>query len=186
MRRWGTLTEDSRVTDRVTLTGAVGEIIAGLRRLPDLRAAIEALALFILIILAGIWATQAGLLQLNPAPRSQISGLWLPVFVFPALAEELAFRGWLPRGRSTAALVSFLAYVAWHPLQAMLGLPTARPEFLQPAFLVLVACLGFICTLTRVRSGSIWPGVILHWGVAVAWLALFGGPPAADAAVQRP
>ena len=49
----------------------------------------------------------------------------------------------------------------------------------------MVACLGLACTLTRVRSGSIWPGVVIHWGVVVAWLALFGGD-GANLSVQSP
>ncbi len=174
------------MTDKASLPGAIAETLAALRRLPDLRAALEALALFVLMILAGAWATQAGVLQLDPAPRAEISGLWLSVFLFPALAEELVFRGWLPRGAAVAAIASFVAYVAWHPIQSLLGLPFARPEFRDPGFLMLVACLGFVCTLTRVRSGSIWPGVIIHWGVVVAWLALFGGDPATAGPIQRP
>lgn len=157
----------------------IDEAFASVRRLPDLRAAIEALVLFILLVLAGIWATQLGFLQLNPASRSQISGLWLGVFLWPVLAEELAFRSWLRQGANLPAILSFLAFVAWHPLQLLLNLPTARPEYGQPAFLVFVACLGFSCTLIRLRSGSIWPGVVIHWGFMVLWLALFGGGSAA-------
>jgi predicted Abi (CAAX) family protease len=163
----------------------IEEAFASLRRLPDLRAAIEALILFLLVLLAGAWAVQSGALVLSPAPRGQIASLWLSVFLWPALIQELAFRSWLRRGAAVAAIVSFVAYVAWHPLQVWLGLPTARPEFRDPVFLMLVACLGFACTLTRVRSGSLWPGVVIHWGLMVTWLALFGGH-ASSGALQSP
>lgn len=155
--------------------GAIIETFAAVRRLPDLRAAIEGLIFFLLMMLAGAWAVQAGVLSINPAPREQAAMLWLSVFLFPVLAEELVFRGWLPRGAPLPAILSFIAFVAWHPLQVVLNLPFARPEFREPHFLGLVAMLGFLCTLARVRSGSIWPGVVIHWGVVVAWLALFGG-----------
>ena len=163
----------------------IDEAFASVRRLPDVRAAIEALILFLLVLLAGAWAVQSGVLVLNPAPRGQIASLWLSVFLWPALIQELAFRSWLRRGAAIAAIVSFVAYIAWHPLQVWLNLPTARPEYRDPFFLMLVASLGFACTLTRIRSGSIWPGVVIHWGVVVAWLALFGGH-GATGALQPP
>ena len=153
----------------------VAETLAALRRLPDLRAALEALALFLIVLLAGAWAANDGAIKLDPIDRGQMGTLWLSAFLMPSLLEELVFRGWLPRGAPLPAVLSFIAYVLWHPLQVALNLPFARPEFLQPGFLMVVATLGFACTLTRVRSGSVWPGVVIHWGVVVAWLALFGG-----------
>ena len=163
------------MTESSSPPGAVSETIAALRRLPDLRAAIEALILFLMVMIAGVWAVQSGVIQLSPMGRGERTTLWLSVFFFPVLVEELAFRGWLQRGAARAAILSFLAYVAWFPLQKLLNLPFARAEFTDPAFLILVACLGFACTMTRVRSGSIWPGVVIHWGAVVALLALTGG-----------
>lgn len=153
----------------------VRETLAALRRLPDIRAALEALVLFLLVLLAGAWAVSNGDLTLDPIARGQMMSIWFSAFLTPALLEELAFRGWLPRGAPLAAIASFVAFVFWHPLQVWLNLPFGRPEFVRPGFLMVVACLGLACTLTRVRSGSLWPGVIIHWGVAVAWLALFDG-----------
>lgn len=163
----------------------VRESLAALRRLPDLRAALEALVLFLLVLLAGAWAVGDGVLTLDPIPSSQMMTVWLSAFLMPALLEELLFRGWLPRGAALAAIASFIAFVLWHPLQVWLNLPFARPEFTRPGFIMVVACLGFACTLTRIRSGSIWPGVVIHWGVVVAWLALFGGH-GATGALQPP
>lgn len=170
---------------RGLLSSLIGETIASLRRLPDLRAAIEGLILFLLVILAGAWAFNSGALVLARAPRESVGAISLSAFLFPALAEEVIFRSWIRRGAAIAAVGSFLAYMLWHPLQVWLHLPTARPEFLDPAFLGLVAWLGLACTLARVRSGSVWPGVIIHWGVVVVWLALFGGD-ATGAGVLQP
>lgn len=164
--------------------GPVAETLASLRRLPDLRAALEALALFLVVLLAGAWAASDGVLRLDPLDRGQVQTLWLSAFLMPALLEELVFRGWLSRGAPIPAIASFIAFVFWRPLQVMLNLPFARPEFTSPGFLMVVATLGFACTLTRIRSGSIWPGVVIHWGVVVAWLALFGGHGAGTGGVQ--
>jgi len=157
--------------------GPLAQTLASLRRLPDIRAALEALGLFILVLLAGAWAANDGVLVLDPIDRGHLQTLWLSAFLMPALLEELVFRGWLHGGREAAlpAVASFLAFVLWHPVQVWLNLPFARPVFTDPGFLMVVATLGFACTLTRIRSGSIWPGVVIHWGVVVAWLALFGG-----------
>ena len=163
------------MTDKANPQGLIATALASVRRLPDLRAAIEGLILFLIVVGAGIWAVQAGILVLDPAPAPHVGAISLSAFLLPALAEEIVFRSWLPRGAPLAAVASFLAYVFWHPLQVLLHLPLARPEFTDASFLGLVAWLGLACTLARVRSGSIWPGVIIHWGVVVLWLALFGG-----------
>ncbi len=157
-------------------------MISGLRRLPDLRTALEALALFLLLVLAGFAALRLGALTFQPALSAPHTlTLSLGAFLVPALAEEMAFRGWLRPGQHVAAGVSLAAFVAWHPVQALAGSPFARPAFLDPGFLILVALLGAACTISRVRSGSIWPAVVIHWGIAVLWQALFAGPPTLEA-----
>jgi predicted Abi (CAAX) family protease len=155
--------------------GFLSEAVAGLKRLPDMRGAIEGLLLFLMVVAAGIWAATSGVLVPNPAPRSELLVLSLSAFLIPALGEELVFRGWLRRGLPIAAVASLLAYILWHPAQELLNLPFGRPEFLDPRFLSLIAWLGLACTLSRIRSGSIWPAVIIHWGAVVVWKALYGG-----------
>jgi predicted Abi (CAAX) family protease len=152
-------------------------LIAGLLRLPDLRAALEALILFLLVVAGGVWAVQSGVLQISPAARGDVFAISLSSFFIPALGEELVFRGWLRKGLPLAAIASLLAFILWHPVQELLNLPFGRPEFLDPGFLGLVAALGTACTLSRIRSGSIWPAVVIHWGVVVVWRALFAGQP---------
>jgi predicted Abi (CAAX) family protease len=152
----------------------MGELFAGLKRLPDMRAAIEALLLFLLVIAAGFWAAHTGVLELHHrSSRGELLAISLSAFLVPSLAEELVFRGWLRKGMPIAAVISLLAFIAWHPLQTRLGLPFGRPEFTDAGFLSLVAVLGFACTLSRIRSGSIWPAVIIHWGTVVVWIALY-------------
>jgi predicted Abi (CAAX) family protease len=155
--------------------GPVGETIAALKRLPDLRAAIEGVLLFLMVVAAGAWAASTGVLDLDPLPRGQLFTTWISVFLIPTMSEELIFRGWVRKGAPLAAVASLLAYILWHPFQTWVGLPFGRPEFTDPAFLGLIAWLGLACTLARIRSGSIWPGVAIHWGVVVVWKSLFGG-----------
>ena len=150
-------------------------VVAGLKRLPDLRGAVEGLILFLMVVAAGVWAARSGVLQGHPlaGARSEVFTISLSTFFVPSLGEELVFRSWLRKGAPIAAVASLVAFILWHPLQVWLNLPFARPEFLDPRFLGLVAWLGLACTLSRIRSGSIWPAVIIHWGVVVVWIALY-------------
>lgn len=98
-------------------------------------------------------------------------------FFAPALGEELIFRGVLqPRAVSrpkdwSLAILSLAGFVLWHPVQVWLGLPMAQPVFTEPAFLLLVAILGALCTALTHLSGSLWPAIILHWLVVIGWKA---------------
>jgi len=149
------------------------------------------------------WRTCAlvyGLFLLCAGPIGALSGLlrpgWphlLPVemlgggvllFVQPALAEEIVFRGLLlPRntasiGRGRLVLVAGTAlavYVVAHPVNAMLFRPQALGLFERPAYLVLAGLLGLTCTATYWISRSIWPPVVIHWLTVVAWLWFLGG-----------
>jgi predicted Abi (CAAX) family protease len=154
----------------------LANLISGLIRMPDLRGAIEALGLFILVLLAGGLGMQAGVLTFHPlADQKAITQISLIAFFVPGISEEVIFRGWLPKGQPVVAAISLVAFVAWHPIQVLIGSPFAEPVFIDPRYLLLVAFLGLCCTTSRLRSGSIWPSVVIHWGVVVIWKALFGG-----------
>lgn len=157
--------------------GPMQTLIRGLTRLPDFQAAVEGLLLFLLVVGAGIWGVYAGVLKLSPAASNEVLIISISTFFIPALGEELLFRGWLRKGAPLAAVASLLAYIAWHPFQEIANLPFGRPEFLDARFLSLVSVLGLACTLSRIRSASIWPAVVIHWGAAVVWRALFAAPP---------
>jgi predicted Abi (CAAX) family protease len=53
--------------------------------------------------------------------------------------------------------------------------PFVPPFFKTPGFLIGAALIGIICTLSYIRSGSIWLPVILHWLTVAVWLLAFGG-----------
>jgi predicted Abi (CAAX) family protease len=47
--------------------------------------------------------------------------------------------------------------------------------FYDPVFLGLSTIFGVFCSVAYLRSGSIWPSVLMHWAVVVAWKLWFGG-----------
>ncbi len=149
--------------------------LASLRRLPDMRAAIEALLLFLLVLGFALALFSAGVFPLRPLPRVDMAPIFWTAFLFPGLAEEVGFRSWLDRISPLPFGLSLGAFVLWHPLQVALELPSANPAFSQPAFLAVAAMLGVACTISRIRSGSIWPAVVIHWGIAVLWGTLLAG-----------
>jgi len=126
----------------------------------------------------------SGLLEIDPLETSFALLLPFTLFIFPSLLEELFFRGILiPRrvlasGRPAALraiLISSLAFVAWHPFNALLFNQSAIPLFLDPWFLVITAALGLTCGYGYAVSRSIWVPVIIHWSTVCIWVLLLGG-----------
>ncbi len=102
---------------------------------------------------------------------SQFLTFCVVVLVLPGLAEESFFRAAIlphpteeiPISRRALAFAAGLAgFVLWHPLDAWLFLPVARPLFWDGRFLALAGLLGACCTGLYQRSGSVWPGVAFH------------------------
>jgi len=141
-------------------------------RFPGWRDGVE--ALFLLLALGGLAVTLGTFRLAGESPP--IGGLEFAVLAFfiPALAEELAFRGPLHPRAPVWSLISLSAFIAWHPIQVWLGLPAAQPLFLEPVFLVMAGALGLACTISRIRSNSLWPPVLIHWIAVLAWKALSG------------
>ena len=93
--RGQSVSEDSRPA---TPNPIPSEVFSGLKRLPDLRAALEGLILFLVVVAAGIWAAGSGVLELRPVSRDQVFAISLSAFIIPVMGEELVFRGWLRKG----------------------------------------------------------------------------------------
>jgi len=146
----------------------------------------EALWLFPALVLFG-WL--GGFLTWQPNLTPQLALLALIAFFVPSLGEETIFRGILLKPPSDGAsglgpvVLSAALFTLWHPLQ-LLGcrwlvsgpcpLPWASIGF---CFWFLAACfaLGLACARVVLKTRSIWPAVVLHWIVVVAWIGLFGG-----------
>jgi len=111
----------------------------------------------------------------------QLFRLALVALVVPALGEELLFRVLLlpapgaPASGPRLALSVFL-FVVWHPPQALIFGPHWAVIVLNPGFLAAVAVLGLALGRLYLRTGSIWPCILLHWTAIMAWKAFFGAP----------
>ncbi|UCC96724.1 MAG: CPBP family intramembrane metalloprotease [Phycisphaerales bacterium] len=106
------------------------------------------------------------------------------LFIFPCLLEEAFFRGVLipndaasrSKGKIIAYIVlSTMAFVLWHPANALTINPPAAPLFLNPAFLLIVAFLGITCSISYIVSRSLWVPIIIHWLTVVVWVIFLGG-----------
>ncbi|MEH1924285.1 CPBP family glutamic-type intramembrane protease [Nostoc sp.] len=110
--------------------------------------------------------------------------LILRCLFLPAILEELFFRVFLLPHPSEITnwfrwglwvIVSLLLFILYHPLNAKIFFKAGIPTFYDPAFLVLAAFLGIICTAAYILTGSLFVIVLIHWVVVVVWLILFGG-----------
>lgn len=106
------------------------------------------------------------------------------LFIFPSLLEEVFFRGVLIPNNAvnhggkriaTYIVVSTVAFVLWHPLNALTINRTAATMFLNPSFLLIVAALGITCSISYVASRSLWTPIIIHWLTVVVWVVFLGG-----------
>jgi len=111
----------------------------------------------------------------DPPPLHELVRVAAVAMLLPAFCEELVFRGLLlPQAGFRCGLPSTLAFIAWHPTEAWLWLPAAWPTFSDPRFLALACLLSLACIRLVGRSRSLWPAVLLHWALVVAWKAAGG------------
>jgi predicted Abi (CAAX) family protease len=127
------------------------------------------------------WATGFCRLELMKASAWVIASTPVVLLVTPSLVEEVLYRAVLlphpveaasPRTKLVWSSVSLVAFVASHPVN---GLVSRRAVFLDPVFLVLATLLGIVCTLTYLKSGSIWVPILFHWLTVVVWIMFLGG-----------
>lgn len=140
-----------------------------------------------LLPLLGLLGWFGGYLHWGPDFGPGLLTLALVAFFAPALVEEIVFRGALLKPPSDGAsglgpaALSALLFAAWHPLAAwLLCRYLACPGWNELAsnwwFLGACAALGLACARLVLAIRSLWPAVLLHWLVIMAWKTLFGGP----------
>jgi predicted Abi (CAAX) family protease len=104
--------------------------------------------------------------------------------LFPATAEEVFFRILLlPHKFEQVSLItkclsgsiSLVLFVIYHPLSAALLFRNAKETFTNLTFLTCAALLGIVCTMAYLKSGSIYPPMMLHWLFVLVWLLGLGG-----------
>lgn len=119
-----------------------------------------------------------GLRNVSPAVALVLVPLGVAFSCLSTLGEELGWRGLLaPRlveleGVTKASLLTGLVWSLWHyPLMIVL-LPRHRPEpplwYAMICFTLSVTAIAWIYTWLRLRSGSVWPAVVLHSASASA------------------
>ncbi|PSB33592.1 type II CAAX prenyl endopeptidase Rce1 family protein [Stenomitos frigidus] len=99
-------------------------------------------------------------------------------FFMPALLEECGFRALLLPHSTEAILLSkrwLLSSLSWCLFVGYHLHPFVPPFFRTPAFLSGAGLLGIICTISYLKSGSVWTPIAIHWLIVVAWLLCFGG-----------
>lgn len=86
------------------------------------------------------------------------------------LGEEIGWRGFLVpelakrHGFAATAIISGLIWAFWHYPLLLLGdyHPDTPIWFYLPLFTLLVPAINFVWTWMRLKSGSLWPCVVLH------------------------
>jgi uncharacterized protein len=160
----------------------VRRLTGALRRWPDVAgwwfcAGVSVVALVVIAIVAGL----SGLARWHPDFAGWPLRLGM-IMLVPALSEELVFRGLLTPTRGESQhdgrwiASGLLAFVVWHVVEAMTFLPGAARLFLRLDFLFCAGVLGAACAIMRYRTGSLWPGVLLHGVTVFIWQATLGGP----------
>ncbi|MEM8603585.1 MAG: CPBP family glutamic-type intramembrane protease [Cyanobacteria bacterium P01_H01_bin.121] len=150
--------------DWVTIAGAL--LLYGAIALPYgfyssfLKVSVEALR---------SWLAPLRMLQLLILPAMVEEGIFR-VLLLPHPLEGIAMNRWL-----LWALLSLIAFVFYHPLNAQLFYPPGRGTFWDQRFLILVVLLGAVCSGVYGMTGSFWAIVFIHWVVVVVWLLALGG-----------
>jgi len=149
------------------------------------RASLLAFALFSAFSIGFGFAS--GFFTVTPTamPPVKFASVMAILFFFPGIFEELIFRGLVLPHRSEdrspeqlrrALAISVVIFILWHVVNAWLTFPVARPVFWDLRFLTIVAGLGWACGWAYLRTGSLWPSVLIHWSIVVIWKACLGGP----------
>ena len=108
----------------------------------------------------------------------------ISLFFIPSLFEEIVFRGLLLPHKERAvsaihllfyAVFSVVLFIAWHTFNAMTINHAAYTMFTNPLFLSFAALMGIACTITYIKTGSLWVPIAIHWLTVVVWVFFLSG-----------
>ncbi len=103
--------------------------------------------------------------------------VWVGVSLFVAINEEVIFRGFVLKGllrksgTVTAVLLSSFAFGLLHLLNLLEG---GEPVLIG-AQIISAMGIGAVLAAVTLRSGSLWPAIVLHFLADVIGLAALGG-----------
>jgi|GEM_PF-2783732 len=149
-----------------------GRMLAGARRPPRGFAWLWILGPLWLALLTPIGAALETIAQ---TPEKLI--VWLGISLFVAINEEVIFRGFILKGLLrqfgpvTAVLLSSSAFGLLHLLNLFEG---GEPIFIG-AQIISAMGVGSVLAVVTLRSGSLWPAIVIHFMVDVLGLAALGG-----------
>ena len=73
------------------------------------------------------------------------------------------------------AAFSILLFIALHPINAMTINHPAYTMFTNSLFLSLAALMAIACTITYIKTGSLWVPIAIHWLTVLVWVFLLSG-----------
>jgi membrane protease YdiL (CAAX protease family) len=132
---------------------------------------------YLLITYAIVWVTGLGILNTDAA--TQQVPLWAFLFdsatngvaraLFSTAGEEIGWRGLLTcqmfrlTSFTRTALITGVIWWVWHLPLMPLGYSSGTPLwYAVPCFLIAVVGISFVQTYLRLKSGSVWPCILLH------------------------
>lgn len=123
----------------------------------------------------------SGWLHWYPQDRWQdyVKALLMGIFLI-ALPFEVIFRGFLLSTLAQviarwAAWISTGLFVVYFPLFGFLNQTKWNGAFQMPSFWFSMLIFGIILSHIRIRSGSLWPVILIHGLAAATWMAFLGG-----------
>lgn len=133
-------------------------------------------ALVTAALLVSAWFILPDFVDLSQRPSAhQMVKIGIVAFFFPALFEELVFRGLLNPTQTTLSIVlSTALFVIWHPIAGTFLIPEALSYVSDLRFLFFVTLFGLAFCLMRRLTGSFWAPILCHWVVTLTWKALGG------------
>lgn len=107
--------------------------------------------------------------RLDPAGESLGSNPRIPCA--NSSGEEAGEAQGLPRPPITQQVAALAIFVLFHLDLIHSMNPDMAPVFSDPRFLTLAAILGVSCQEATLRTGSLWPGVCMHWLWVWCWIS---------------
>lgn len=157
-------------------------LVSSVKTWPDTTGWIQSVGVGVLTLMTlGAVGLSTGLYLPHRANLTGMPLRLLTVLFVPAIGEEAVFRGLLVPSRAEVAqpwaplVLATGIFVAWHLVEAATFLRGAAPLFDRADFLLCAALLGAGCGWMRWRTGSLWPGVTLHWVMVTIWQTWMGG-----------
>lgn len=159
-------------------------LLSGYKTSPVKKIRLSLSLTFLFVLIAFFVGNNGNLFQIEIINSRLIYILPISLFIFPSFLEESFFRGILiptntkekgPKTVLVFTLVSSTLFTLWHPFNALTINSSAREIFLNPYFLIIVFCLGIICSLTYIYSKSLWTPIVIHWATTVIWVIFLGG-----------